>query len=168
MSARRVIPGSTAAFYKYGSFFSDGTTFSAPSLSALSEWSCRGGVRHISSTYNWNPEDSQAWFALGAAGGGTVSNVRYNEQQCFVKALELNPKDSRAWGKLGAAGGGTVSNVTYNEQECFVKALELNPEDSELWQNLGAVGGGTVSNVTYNQQQCLVKAVELNPDYRKT
>lgn len=87
-----------------------------------------------------DPQEAEAWGKRGNAGGGTVDGRDYDEEQCYLRALELDPKHAPAWNGLGNQGGGTVDGRDYDVTQCFEQvyehggcAAEIPVEDGSWW-----------------------------------
>eukprot|EP00746_Dinoflagellata_sp_MGD_P139282 gnl/MRDRNA2_/MRDRNA2_72762_c0_seq1.p1 gnl/MRDRNA2_/MRDRNA2_72762_c0~~gnl/MRDRNA2_/MRDRNA2_72762_c0_seq1.p1 ORF type:complete len:413 (-),score=67.63 gnl/MRDRNA2_/MRDRNA2_72762_c0_seq1:63-1190(-) len=110
-----------------------------------------------------NKANAIIFYNFGAAGGGDVRGRMYSATECYEEALSLDPAYVVAWSNLGAVGGGNVDLQKYSGRECYEKALSLNPEFADGWVNLGTTRGGEVDGKIFSEKECYQKALSLNP-----
>ena len=55
----------------------------------LAESLTRRGLRVL--VLELDPQNSSAWYSLGACGGGNVMGVQYTKKECFEQALRHRP-----------------------------------------------------------------------------
>ncbi len=98
---------------------------SAENLAGLRDW-CQQWTQA-------QPQNSTAWFALGAA---NIKLDRYAETiNAIREGLRLNPENASAWYSMAMAYG---SLKRYSEAiEAFRQSLAIDNQDARVWRGLG-------------------------------
>ncbi len=133
------------------------------------EWSKRASalqsMRDWQGLLDWSrkwtksqPEDTGAWYCLGAA----YDNLnRYNDAvEAFRQALRINPEYADAWYCLGIAY--LDLNRYENAVEANRQALRINPEYAEAWHNLG-IAFDRLNRYT-DAIEAMRQALRINPE----
>lgn len=104
--------------------------------------------------------NSMHWNTLGSMAGGTVGGKKYNEIECYEKAIEHDENNTQAWNNLAGCGGG----AQYSEKECWEKCLTFEVT-AALLNSLGVAGGGRVSDRDLDTKECYEEALKTNINY---
>ncbi len=125
-----------------------------------------------------DPSLAEAYFNLGftlpKGSQISVNGLMMNQQELYIKAIELNlPIQSlaKAYCYLGDSipkeGRISVNGQTMTSQEIYIKAIELNPSLAKAYSNLGVrISNGDkipVNGQMMTQQAVFLKAIELDP-----
>ena len=96
-----------------------------------------------------DPDNAVAWVGLGMCGGGgggggekLLGGGSYDEETCYIRALELNPDVSPvAWSNLGVLGGIVIciKGTSYDRKKRYIRALELDLEYVYAWNLDGPI-----------------------------
>merc|ERR1711977_433131 len=111
-----------------------------------------------------DPENSEAWFALGYAysgqNGGKSCEASYEP---YTRCIALDPKYALAHNNLGVLLQYVRSNYDDAERH-YWKAIELDPKHVNAHNNLGTL----LKNVRKDYveaEEMYQKAIELDPEY---